>query len=207
MNNLKRIILGVFAIALTLAVAVGATMAVFSDTETSTGNTFTAGTLDLNLDGGDTNVVAFTLGNFNPGNQPRHTYLLENVGTINGFLDMEDISVDNNENSCNDPETDAGDTTCDDPGLGQGELQDVVKLRLFLDYGCDGSISVGDNVFYNDLVGNLAANYELDEPLNAGNFVCIVALFDWFNTPDDNKAQGDDMTVNMSFELGETAGQ
>lgn len=47
---MKKIVLSFATIALVAAVAIGATTAYFSDTETSTGNTFTAGDIDLKID-------------------------------------------------------------------------------------------------------------------------------------------------------------
>lgn len=47
---MKKIVLSVATIAIVAAVAIGATTAYFSDTETSTGNTFTAGSIDLKID-------------------------------------------------------------------------------------------------------------------------------------------------------------
>jgi len=47
---MKKIILSVAMIAAVAAVAIGATTAYFSDVETSTGNTFTAGAIDLTVD-------------------------------------------------------------------------------------------------------------------------------------------------------------
>lgn len=47
---MKRIILSLGAITFVAALALGATGAFFSDTETSTGNTFTAGAIDLTVD-------------------------------------------------------------------------------------------------------------------------------------------------------------
>lgn len=46
----SRILLSIASIAAAAALIVGATVAFFSDTETSTGNTFTAGSLDLKVD-------------------------------------------------------------------------------------------------------------------------------------------------------------
>lgn len=204
---MKRILFSILTIGLVALITVGATRAYFFDIVTSYGNTFTAGTLDLTVDGGNSNVVKFNVGNMRPDNQPKGTYTLANVGSLNGYLDLEGISVTNSENGCVSPETVAGDGTCDNPGPGQGELQNVVNLRLFTDYGCDGWISTGDNVFYNGLVSGLPSNFELNEPLNAGSSKCIVALFDWWSTADDNMAQGDSMVLNMSFELGQTTGQ
>jgi len=47
---MKKIILSLAIIAVVGAIVVGATTAFFSDTETSTGNTFTAGAIDLKID-------------------------------------------------------------------------------------------------------------------------------------------------------------
>jgi predicted ribosomally synthesized peptide with SipW-like signal peptide len=47
---MKKIIFSLSIVAVVAAVAVGATTAFFSDTETSTGNTFTAGSIDLKVD-------------------------------------------------------------------------------------------------------------------------------------------------------------
>ena len=47
---MKKVLISLSAIVLVAAVAIGATVAFFSDTETSTGNTFTAGAIDLTVD-------------------------------------------------------------------------------------------------------------------------------------------------------------
>ncbi len=46
----KKILFSMLAIAISAAVVIGGTTAFFSDTETSTGNTFTAGAIDLKID-------------------------------------------------------------------------------------------------------------------------------------------------------------
>ena len=191
-------------LALLLVAALGAigTGAWFSDTETSNGNTLTAGSLDLKVDGDDTNVVKFTVNNMRPGNQPKASWTLANDGTLNGYLDLEDILVTSNENGILEPESSAGDTTA-----AVGELQNVVNLRLFVDTNKDGWISTGEVVFYNGPAGSIAGNYELNELIAAGSDIKIVALFDWWNTADDNMAMSDDFTLNITFELGQTTGQ
>lgn len=205
---MKKILLSLAMIAMVSSVAVGATRAYFSDTETSTGNTFTAGTLDLDVDGNNgKNTVKFTVANMKPGNQPNGTYRLNNVGSITGYLDIESISVTNNENGCVEPETEAGDGTCNNPGAGEGELQNVVNLRLFEDNDCNGWIGAGETVFYNGMTGAVAGNYELNKQINASGTACVTALFDWWSTASDNLAMGDDMTLNMTFELAQTTGQ
>jgi len=186
---------------MSLALGVGAT-AWFSDTETSTGNTFTAGTLDLQVDGGDSNVVKFTVTNFQPPNQPKATYTLTNIGTVNGYLDLENIVVTDYENGINDPEAEAGDVT---PSV--GELSSLIACTMFIDYGGDGWYSTGDVKFYDAMTSGLPGNFELDEPLNAGATTYITVIFNWWSTSSDNLAQSDSMVVDIEFELGQQTSQ
>jgi len=205
---MRKIVASILTIGLVASLTVGATRAYLDDTETSANNTFTAGTLDLVVDGENPLTSAkFSVTNMKPDSQPKGTFNLLNDGTVNGFIDIEGVTVSNNENSCLEPETEAGDSTCGTPGLGEGELQNVVNVRLFNDFNCDGWISAGDTTFYNGLVNGLASNYELNTPLNAGQNTCVTAIFDWWSTPNDNKAMGDDMALDMTFELGQTTGQ
>lgn len=197
-----RILRSLLIIVAVGAIATNATGAYFSDTETSTGNTFAAGTLDLNVDGGNTNVVKFNLANLRPGNQPSGSYTLANVGSINGFLDLESISVTTSENGILDMEADAGDVTTD-----EGELDDVLNIRLFVDRDGDGWIGGGDTVFYNGKVNALPTSFDLNEPINASSSTKIRALFDWWSSPADNLAQGDGFSLDMTFELAQTSGQ
>lgn len=191
------------------SVAIGATKAYFSDVETSNGNTFSAGTLDLNLDGGNTNVVKFTVSNMSPDDQRIGTWRVRNVGSINGFVDLHNITVTNNENGCVEPESSAGDITCDNPGPGQGELQNLLSLsKLFWDNNCDGWVGAGETTIFDGKVGTIASDYDLNVSLNAGVEKCITGQFNWWNNgADDNKGQGDSLTLDMTFELGETTAQ
>lgn len=194
-------------IAAVSALAVGSTSAYFSDQVTSQGNTFAAGTLVLNVDGQHSNVVKFNVANLRPGSQPKGTYAIANVGTINGYLDIENVTVTSQENACNAAEVLAGDTTCGNPGVGEGELQDVLNVRLFVDRDGDGWIGASDTVFYNGKVKNLPPSFDLNEPVAAGANTAISAVFDWWSTPSDNLAQGDSFTLDLTFELAQTAGQ
>lgn len=204
---MKRILLSLLTIGLVTAVAFGAARAYFSNSETSNDNTFTAGTLDLNVDDGNANVVKFTIADFKPGDQQSGTWTLANVGSLDGYLDLENISVVGYENACLDPETDVGDNTCGNPGSGKGELQQVVNLKLFWDQDCDESIDEGDTVFYDGMVGSLVSSYDQSKLLNAGASTCLTALFDWGSSSSDNLAQGDSMDFDIEFELGQNSSQ
>jgi len=195
---------GALVLALLVVMMLGAlgTGAWFSDNETSNGNAFTAGSLDLNVDGNNTNVVKFTVTGMRPGNQPTASWTLANVGSVPGYLDLESIIVSNDENGRIEPETEAGDTTD-----GVGELQDVVNLRLYIDKDKVGGYSTGDIMLYNGPAGDIAGNYNQNELIAAGSDIRLVAVFDWWTTQDDNKAMTDEMTLNMTFELAQTTAQ
>jgi len=199
---MKKILISLLGLILVIGLVGLGVFAYFSDTETSNGNIFTAGTLDLNIDGGNTNVVKFTVANMRPGNQPKGSYNLKNVGTINGFLDLENIVVTSAENGRLDPEIAAGDTTD-----GVGELQNVLGVYLFVDYNKDGWFSVGDKAIYNGLAKDMPSNFELNEPLAAGADINIRGIINWWSTPNDNQAQSDSMTIGITFELAQTAAQ
>lgn len=57
------------------------------------------------------------------------------------------------------------------------------------------------------MTGSVAGNYERNKPISAGGSTCITAIFDWWSTTSDNLAMGDDMTLDMTFELAQTTGQ
>jgi len=202
-----RIAKSLAMIATVAALAVGATGAYFSDSVTSLGNTFSSGTLELNVDGVHSNVVKFNVSNLRPGNQPKGSYTIANVGSINGYLDIEHIAITDSENGCNAAEISAGDSTCNNPGVGEGELSSLLGLTLFVDRNGDGWYSAGDSYIYNGMANGIASSYDLNEPINAGSSTKIVAILNWWPTPNDNLAQGDSMTLDLTFELAQTPGQ
>lgn len=206
---MNKIVLSLVTIISVAAIAATATAAYFSDTETSTGNTFAAGTLDLDVDNNNgNNTVKFTVSNMKPGDQPIDTWELNNVGSLDGYLDLENIAVTNNENDCLEPELEAGDDTCDDSGEGDGELQGIVSLsQLFWDDDCDGWVGEGETAVYDGKVGAIAANYETDRSLAAGSTQCLTGQFNWWSEATDDRAMGDDFTLDMTLELAQTAGQ
>jgi predicted ribosomally synthesized peptide with SipW-like signal peptide len=196
---MRKLFLSLAVIGITSAVAIGATSAFFSDTETSSANTFAAGSLDLKLDNGDQNVVKFTLANLRPGNQPTGYYMLKNAGSLNGKLSLSNITVVDNENGITDPEQKAGDTTDT-----QGELSSVLNVRIYVDNDKDGYFSTGDNMFYNGLVKDLPTSFSdlvVNKTLAPNAEARINFVFDWWNTSIDNQAQGDSFVMGLAFTL------
>lgn len=132
---MKKILLSVLTIGLVAAVAFGATRALFSDTETSYGNVFDAGTLDLKVDGQDDGgtVAHYTLSGMKPGDNVTYMWELKNTGSIPGQPSVEFSPITNNDNGCNEPEDGAevaeyGSATCGD---GEGELGQYIKVGIW----------------------------------------------------------------------------
>ncbi len=198
-----KIILSLVVIFAVATIAVGGTVAYFSDTETSTGNTFTAGTLDLNVDNGNINVVKFTVTDANPGATGGGTWKVNNVGSIAGYLDLEAISQTNNDNDCTEPETAAPDTTC---GAGEGELGANMDVVLFVDTDNSGTLNGAETPIYSGKLSGIAANYDLNLALATGgtNYITMTWSID---SGVGNIIQSDSTVMNLSFELGQTTGQ
>jgi predicted ribosomally synthesized peptide with SipW-like signal peptide len=168
---MKNIIKSLAVIAVTAAMVSGTTYAFFSDTETSEGNTFTAGGLDLKIDlQCDDTVCGFPMRDLpdypsffqecdvKPGDEGEVTiswHVLGNkaYGRLN-FVDIFDW-----EYGCNEPEAEI-DKTCGNPGLGEGEFSQHLAFTAWLDQGsvagwqcpadnngpCQADLEEGDNI-------------------------------------------------------------
>ena len=197
---MKRILVSLSMIGAVAAIGIGATGAFFSDTATSTGNTFTAGTLDLKVDGLENSNAKFTVTNFAPEAPAEvRSYTLHNAGTIPGFVDLSGIAFSSAEDGCNVPETSAGDGSCA-ANATDGELAGLLNVKLENDITCD---TIPDSVIYNGLVSGIAASYDLDYTLGADR--CIIATVTWPTSVNDNRGQGDSLTLGLVFELDQVA--
>ena len=122
MNKIILSLVTIFAVA---AIATGATVAYFSDTETSNSNTFAAGTLDLKVDDqDDDNIVSVTLNNLKPGDTAQYQWSWKNAGTIDGEPWLEIINVTDEENDLLEPEEADGDSE------DEGELSQYLLMKL-----------------------------------------------------------------------------
>lgn len=133
---MKKIIIALMSVMITVGLVGIGTYAIFSDTETSLGNTFTAGTLDLKVDGEDdgATVAHIELDNIAPGwSGVPYTWVLKNVGTIPGKVSVTISNIINNENGLEEPEYNP-DTAVYAPGESAG---DVGELGAELIYRID----------------------------------------------------------------------
>jgi len=202
-NFMSKIALSLVMIAAVGAIVIGATGAYFSDTEASVGNTFTAGTLDLNIQDNDLNVIIFNVDDLAPGESGSDQVNLKNVGNLDGFLDISFLNLVNDDVSCNDPEND-DDTTC---GAGEdGELLENLDILACLDDGdfsCGGG---GDTEVYNGKASGLGLD-ELTDYALAKNTEVIFRLEWSVDLSVGNIIQSDKAGFDIEFELAQTAGQ
>jgi len=164
---MKKILLSVSIIAAVAAIAFGVTTAFFSDTETSTGNTFTAGQIDLKVSSLYTDYTGVQ-GSFSAkdlNGDPLFSFADMKPGDMGGG--HFDITADNNpywacmkakvdtkpENNVLEPETSAGDTVAN--GNQDGELQNYLSFYLWNDKDGDGQYTPGDLNKDRNLIGPL----------------------------------------------------
>ena len=148
---MKKILLSLATIVVVAGVAAGGTVAFFNDTETSTGNIFTAGSIDLTVDsfgamynGVDvsqqqstwtarnlTTQKFFTFEDVKPGDHGRRHISLH-ADSNEAYACLLLVNKDDQENVRTDPEIDAGDST-DVPG----ELSSNIEIFAWQDDDSD----------------------------------------------------------------------
>ncbi len=128
----KKIILSMLPIGVTLAMVTGATTALFSDTETSTGNTFTAGTIDISVDGENPwqGTGYFTIDDMKPSDAEYKDFVINNVGGNEVDVWKHIDVTDHDGGTMNEPECEEQGGTWVDDGAGSGH--------------CDGGTEVSD---------------------------------------------------------------
>ncbi|MBI2034556.1 MAG: hypothetical protein HYT11_02365 [Candidatus Levybacteria bacterium] len=192
-----KILLSGATIIAAAALVIGGTFAFFSDSETSTGNTFTAGAIDLQIDNTsyatdpETGLLAFSQGtswelsdltiqkffNFTdlkPGDIGEDTISVH-VNNNDAWLCAAARVTDNSDQTCTEPET------ADDPSCGtgnsstNGDLADEVNFAFWKDDG--------DNVFENTQgVSGNAETLFLSGPISGLGAQGQIALSDSSNT-------------------------
>jgi len=220
---MRKILISAMVIGLVCALIGAGVYAVFSDTETSTGNTFTAGTLNLvpstsgtgpggkytvteGGDGVNGKVVFIKLA---PGDSGSITWTLQNDGNLDGTLTMPS-TVTFDENGSNEPEG----AVAGNNGGSNGDLDEYMGVRLKR----DGNYILGDASHYVPFSGLEAVLDAQSRSLTASGTLTYV--LEWeiasnvkgagtdgeFGTvddvdEDDNIIQSDKATLDITFTL------
>jgi len=104
-TKIKSMLGSVLVIGIVAAMMTAGTQSLYGDTETSVGNTFTAGTLDLKVgEQDDPNVVHFELSNLAPSWSHIYKWTLKNAGSVDGVVTICFSHVVELENGTNEPE-------------------------------------------------------------------------------------------------------
>lgn len=179
---MKKILLSLIVVGAVGGAAIGAATAFFSDTETSTGNTFTAGAIDLKIDN-ESYAIDYNVPNFaSPTGalvaSPNTSWTLNDL-TVEKFFDFVDLKpgdygedtislhvgtndawvcaaaqvTDDTDETCTDPEL-VDDPACVAPGPGLGELDSEVNFSFWKDDG-DNVLEVGETAFLSGPVSSL----------------------------------------------------
>jgi predicted ribosomally synthesized peptide with SipW-like signal peptide len=208
----KKILISIMTLALVVGM-IGAAYAEFSDTEDSTGNTITAGTLDLTggsyvagtYTGPVTNYTVTEGGNgangnvifgddigIKPGESGSITWTLVNAGSLDGTLTIA-AEYTSDENSLREPEEALGDDGDDDGGEDMdGELDENLVFDLYQDGGAE--VTDGD---IDDVVAYLNAEAEA-----MAATAQIVYKLDWeLPGVTTSVAQSDDLVLDIVFTL------
>jgi len=174
---MKKNLIRLTTIGAVAALAIVATGAFFSDTETSTGNAFVAGAIDLKVD--NTSYVTSTVS----GELVESPNTSWELSDLNGhlFFDFHDLKpgdigedtislhvndndawlcaaariTDDSDQSCTEPELE-DDLTCTDPGLGQGELDDELNFAFWADDG-DNVYEQEERIFLQGPISGIGA--------------------------------------------------
>jgi spore coat-associated protein N len=178
----------------------GGTWAYFNDTETSAGNTLSAGTLDLIID--EEGSELFSVSNVAPGDNGTGQITLANIGSLAGELDVSISTVTNTPG--------AGGTEYEG---GSGELGANAQLALYIDLTGNGitadDIGLASNgttydpsgTLNYDAIDNYAlASWDAATSIAAGADVEFVALWD-IPTSAGNDIQGDSVSFDVIFLL------
>ena len=205
----KKILISLITIGAVSIIAIGGTVAYFFDTETSTGNTFSAGTLDLEVDSQNPwTSTPFTIGDVKPGDSGSKTILLKNVGSLpkpggppwtsKVFITFENLQ--DNDVSCSEPEGKVDDTC----GSGEvGELSENLNIRVRDYWGenCDGALRFDETKTLAEWVGT--GKTFLNDDMPAGDVNCII--IDWsIPSSAGNEIQSDQAVFDITFTLEQT---
>jgi len=102
---MKKIIISLAVVVAVAAIVIGGTIAYFSDTETSTGNTFTTGTIDIDIEPGTDWENGFLLTDMKPSQTDYINFRVNNVGSnpVNIWKKLKNF-VPSDNNNPNEPE-------------------------------------------------------------------------------------------------------
>jgi len=215
---MKKIIISLSIMAMVAGIVIGATGAFFSDTETSTGNTFTAGTIDIAIDGQNPWSESYDIGDLKPSETGYITFNIQNVGQNPVNISKRIYSMVGTGGSSgvcgvsSEPEFIAEGGTFSDTGdcqTSEWNEIDNVQTKIIYDLSVEvwknGSktwwqtiYSDSDNLSLTDVYGIDGANYVELGMLPVGAEMIVKQSYH-FDADAGNEYQGDGLTFDMEI--------
>jgi predicted ribosomally synthesized peptide with SipW-like signal peptide len=220
----KKLLISLSVLGIVAVVAIGATVAYFSDKETSTNNSFTAGTIDLKVGDANANYNGQTLNGFaitditsekffdfndvKPGDYGKDTIKIK-VGSNPAWACAEILNVRSTEEGLTNPETKINDTDT------KGELDEEIYITFYKDNNCDGIKNGTDTTIVDWKLFSQVGKFALADSLHGialqpGDETCISKMwcFGKVNTETNacdgstigNKSQSDKLMADFAIE-------
>ncbi len=198
---MKKILLSLMTVGLACALIGGGIYAYFSDVETSTGNTFTAGTLDLTVDTENPwTSTAVTVSDMEPGAAASPVDIsCENAGTLTGDLYMKITGVTDTGETITEPECVAEGGTWSGSCSGNVAVDDI-STQITLSCEVDGTAVSGlDGV----LLSAVPTTWTLIKDDLAGSGSITLSLGGSLGSGAGNEYQGDRSTFTIELHLAQ----
>lgn len=211
---MKKILISLMTIAMMAALIGGGVFAYFNDVESSTGNSFTAGTLDLTVDGQNPWAsTKITAANMKPGSSGAVDCTLVNAGNLAGTLTVDIKALVDSQGTCTEPEcVNEGGTYSGGVCTGNTpvNLSTKMDMVIWVDDGAGGGTAnngVRDGTEQQLFSGTLAAAdvavpWTVTGGLSAGATTYIGISYS-IATSVTNEIQGDSSTFTIEFDLGQ----
>lgn len=186
---MKKILVLCLALCLVIGLVGAGVTANFSDTDTSSGNTFTAGTMDIGVWNGTDYVndpgAVLAFGNLAPCQQQEPINVwVKNKGSLSGDVYVHVASVTDTNNGTTDAEAEAGNTT------------NAISTKLWI------KISWNGTVVKEDLLSNLVCQWIKIGSL-APEETGYVDFYAHLDASADNNYQSDKSTAAIDFVLSQ----
>ena len=201
---MKKILIGLSVIAAVAAIVVGGTIAYFSDTETSAGNTISSGTVDINIDGNNPWEGTYQMENMEPGDSKDIAFNIKNVGTYPARVWKIIKNVQTEENGITEPEQDW--YNANNGGSSKNDIDSAIVYEMYVNENLAVEKEAGITLsqikdYYINLV-------KTDQPfeqndgdgiLYPGETIAVVQKYYFDPNLADNWAQSDKMSFDIEI--------
>lgn len=190
-----KVLFSIIIIGVVSSIGFVSTRALFSDSITKSGSSFTIGTLDLDISGEDGKSVSINNIGTTAELNGEKSWVVNNKGSITGRLYIKIANLKNLENGCNEPES-IVDSTCG--SADKGELGDTLIVKFYVDGVEKASINLSNG---SDL--KLKQMWESAPAIIVESGKSVDVKMSWSANENDygNEIQSDSLSFDIVFDL------